>query len=118
LFITIPSLIVKTLSVPKLINVITPRDNITFDNEALKVRGQKIVKYKDYTPNTNFWIYRLSGHLHCIIFYGSQVLMFRFVSGSGYLKERDRKTIQGRALPVYISVKYSWKRMLCWQKNI
>lgn len=66
---TVLSLIVKFLSLPRTMQMITPSETHTYDSNNKKSDQEKIVKYTDYILNLNFWIYRATCLKRALLLY-------------------------------------------------
>lgn len=58
LLMTILPFLIKLLSIPKLMEVLTPRDLKICKNLNLEQTKDKLVKFTDYILRLNFWIYK------------------------------------------------------------
>ena len=58
LLVTILPPLVKLLSVPRLMKVLTPRDLKVYKNLDPETAKEKVVKFTDYVLGRNFWIYK------------------------------------------------------------
>jgi hypothetical protein len=55
---TVLPIMLRLISLPKLMNVLTPQDLKLHEDLDLERSKDKIVKFADYVLNRNFWIYR------------------------------------------------------------
>lgn len=69
LLITILPFLVKLLSLPKLMEVLTPRDLKLCNDLSLEKTKDKIVKFTDYILGLNFWIYKTTCLKRSLVLY-------------------------------------------------
>jgi hypothetical protein len=69
LLITILPLLIKLLSIPKLMKVLTPGDLKVCKNIHSEKAKEKVIKFTDYIMSRNFWIYKSTCLKRSLILY-------------------------------------------------
>ncbi|HZX14865.1 MAG TPA: lasso peptide biosynthesis protein, partial [Thermodesulfobacteriota bacterium] len=58
ILLTVLPLLIKLLSLPRLMKLLTPNDVKVLNNQDSKSIKEKVVKYTGYILSRNFWIYK------------------------------------------------------------
>jgi hypothetical protein len=74
---TVLPLLIKLLSIPKLMKLLTPRDAIVFKHQDSHTAKEKIVRYTDYILSRRFWIYKM-------ICWKRALVLYRFLRKAGF----------------------------------
>jgi hypothetical protein len=104
LLITILPVLIKLLSIPRLMKVLTPGDLKAYKNADLEKTKDKIVKFTDYILGRNFWIYKTKCLKRSLVLYhflrkiGINV---NICFGVRYGEEGGKKKLDGHAWLVY-----------------
>lgn len=69
LLVTILPFLIKLLSIPKLMKVLTPRDLRVYNNLDLEKTKDKVVKFTDYILSRNLWMYRTTCLRRSLVLY-------------------------------------------------
>ncbi len=108
LLITILPLLINLLSIPKLMNVLTPGDLKVYKNIDSKKAKEYVIKFTDYILSRNYWIYKSTCLKRSLVLYhflrklGINVHIFFGVKYNNELMEREaKKKLDGHAWLVY-----------------
>lgn len=106
LLVTILPLLIKLLSIPKLMKVLTPGDLIVYKNISSEKAKEKVIKFTDYILSRNFWIYKSICLKRSLVLYhflrkiGINVHIFFGVRCKNEIMGREKK-LEGHAWLVY-----------------
>ncbi len=108
LLITILPFLIKLLSIPKLMKVLTPRNLKGYKNMDLEKTKHKIVKFTDFILGLNFWIYKSICLKRSLVLYhflrklGINVHICFGVKYNSELSDREaKKKLEGHAWLLY-----------------